>query len=307
MNAIATIQPITEARLQSLAPSIFAEAPHHSRSTNYGYVNTIALIRALVERGFDVTDAQQSRTKDQSRRGFTKHVVRLRHTASYAALKSTLAERRDAGSSGFIRGTDVALGLGVSSEVVLTNSHDGTSAVILHAGLLRAACFNGLIVADSCIQSIHVTHSKRLVEGVIDGAFAISEQVPRAIDAVSSWSRLQLTPAEELAYAKAAHVARFDGSPTTTVEPQQLLRARRHADTGRDLWTTFNRVQENAVRGGLDDFRPAKVVTEDNGAQRRVPARALKTRPIKSIDGSVGLNKALWTLAEELAKTKAAA
>lgn len=99
------------------------------------------------------------------------------------------------------------------------------------------------------------------------------------------------------------------GSPTTkatttTVAPRALLKARRDADEGSDLWTTFNRVQENAIRGGLDDHRPARF---DQERQRQVPARSLRTRPVKSIDGDVKLNKALWTLAEELAKAKAAA
>jgi hypothetical protein len=57
------------------------------------------------------------------------------------------------------------------------------------------------------------------------------------------------------------------------------------------LWNLFQRVQENAERGGL----PSRSVT----------GRRTRTRPIASIDGSVQLNRALWVLAEEMRKLKA--
>jgi len=50
------------------------------------------------------------------------------------------------------------------------------------------------------------------------------------------------------------HDVRFadaDGVKTTPINPEQLLEARCAADQGNDLWLTFNRVQENVIRGGL--------------------------------------------------------
>lgn len=302
----ASSQALTLDRVRSIAPSVFAEGKHESRSERYGYVDSFAMIQGLLDKGFEITAASEARAKDESKKGFTKHMVRLRHAASYQALKTGLADAREAGKGGFIRDQQVAMSLGVSAEVVLTNSHDGTSAVTLHGGLLRAACFNGLIVADTLIESIHVTHSKRLVANVIDAAFSVAEQSSKTIEVVQSWSGLLLAPAEQLALAKAAHVARFaddEGNVTTTVQPQRLLEARRSADSGSDLWTTFNRVQENVVKGGLNDYRKSKV---DEAGKYHGP-RALKTRPVKGIDGNVKLNKALWTLAEEMAKIKTAA
>lgn len=300
--------PINEARLMSLAPSIFAAAPHESRSQRYGYVSSIDLIRALVEKGFDIADARQSKAKDASKRDFTKHMVRLRHAESYTRVQQAIIEGKLAGDTHTPEARRAARSLkNTFAEIVLTNSHDGTSAVILHAGLFRLDCYNGLILADSTVASIHVTHSKRLVANVIDGAFELATQTPVMLDAVRNWSQLQLAPQEQMALAKAAHVMRFadaEGDIATTVQPERLLAARRDADVANDLWTTFNRVQENVIRGGLDDHRPARFNEE---TRRMTPARALKTRPIKGIDGDVKLNKALWTLAEELAKAKLAA
>jgi hypothetical protein len=59
------------------------------------------------------------------------------------------------------------------------------------------------------------------------------------------------------------------------------------------LWSTFNVVQENVIRGGLSAM----------GANHR---RAT-TREVRGIDGDIKYNKGLWTLAEELAAYKQAA
>lgn len=135
----------------------------------------------------------------------------------------------------------------------------------------------------------------------------MAKQTPKALEAVQTWSGLELNGGEELALAQAAHFLRFadaDGELTTAVQPQQLLKSRRAADDKRDLWTTFNRIQENAVRGGLDDTRPATEAQRERGI---FTPRRLRTRAVKSIDGDVKLNKALWMLAEKLAEVKRAA
>ena len=72
-----------------------------------------------------------------------------------------------------------------------------------------------------------------------------------------------------------------------------MLTIRRREDTGNDLWSVFNRVQENTVRGGLR-FR-----NEETGRRNR-------TREVKGIDQNIRLNRALWELAEKMASLKAA-
>jgi hypothetical protein len=66
------------------------------------------------------------------------------------------------------------------------------------------------------------------------------------------------------------------------------LEPRRAEDQSNNLWTVFNTVQENLVRGGLSDSR----------RDRRGKLRTM--RSLKGIDSRVFLNKALWSLAEAL-------
>jgi hypothetical protein len=67
-----------------------------------------------------------------------------------------------------------------------------------------------------------------------------------------------------------------------------LLTTRRREDYNVDLWTTFNKVQENFIRGGM------RGITKTG--------KNMSTRAISSVSENVTLNKALWVLTEEMAK-----
>jgi len=75
-----------------------------------------------------------------------------------------------------------------------------------------------------------------------------------------------------------------------------LLTARRTEDADRtNLWTNFNVIQENVIRGGL---RGVRIDTETNRRRR------MSTRAVQGIDQDVKLNRALWTLAAKMAELK---
>jgi hypothetical protein len=82
-----------------------------------------------------------------------------------------------------------------------------------------------------------------------------------------------------------------------SVSSLQLLETHRDGDRGNDLWTVFNVVQENAIKGGIEGL----------GTDRLGRERVYRTRPVKGIDQTVGLNRALWKLADETAAERALA
>lgn len=85
--------------------------------------------------------------------------------------------------------------------------------------------------------------------------------------------------------ARAALHYRFgeDHQPVTT---DQILTPRRYEDRSDDLWTVYQRVQENLMKGGL--------------AGRTAQGRSNRTRAVNGIDGDVKLNRALWVMAENM-------
>jgi hypothetical protein len=280
MNFTSTsAQPLTIEAIAKFAPSALAVTPHESRSSRYAYLSTRDVIAGMQEAGFFPFKATQSRTRDLSRREFTKHMIRFRQMGAQL-------QRGD-----------------VFAEIVLVNAHDGTSAYKLMGGLWRLQCGNGMCVSEAELASITVMHKGDIVDGVVRGSLDIANQSDRVIERVGQWSGLQLSAGEQNALAVAAHTLRFadsEGNTNTPILPQQLLHIRRHDDSGNDLWRTFNRIQENVIKGGLH-ARTAPTIDE-NG--RRVPSRRVSTKEIKGIDQDVKLNRALWQLAEEMARLK---
>lgn len=260
MNAIADDQ------LRAVAPSIFAPAPHGSRSSRYTYIPTVNVLAALRREGFQPFFVAQSRSRDESRREFTKHMLRLRHADQVA---------RAAGDE--------------IPEIVLVNSHDGSSSYQMFAGIFRLVCTNGLVVAAGNVDEIRVPHSGDVVGRVIEGAYSVVEEFGRIRESAGEMKAIRLQPAEQQAFGRAAIVAKY-GEETAPVSVEQVLQPRRSADTGADLWRTFNRVQENLVRGGL--------------RTRTATGRRMRTREVQGITENVKLNRALWTLADAMKNLK---
>ncbi len=272
-----TARALTEDELRKLAPSVFAETAHESRSDRFAPIPTIQVVRALACEGFVVVGAKQSVARCDDRRDYTKHLLRLR--------------RLDAGAAYSVGGT--------VCEMLLKNANDGSAAYDLMSGLFRIECFNSLVTPVSSLASVKVRHSGDVAHKVIDGTFTVLKEAQKALAAPAEWSGLHLCTDERRALANAAHVLRFgneDGETSTPIQPEQLLRTRRTVDNGADLWTTFNVVQENVIRGGL-----RAIGRDGNGRRRRVTTRA-----VNGIDQDVKLNRALFTLAAEMAKIKGA-
>lgn len=137
-------------------------------------------------------------------------------------------------------------------------------------------------------NDIRIPHRGNIQDEVIEGAFRVLEDFEAVDASADGMKALTLQPEEQRAFATAALALRFgergEGEPPAPVTAEQLIEARRPEDMNASLWTTFQKVQENALKGG----QPGR------GAK----GRRLHTRPVASIDRSVSLNRALWVLAE---------
>ncbi|OUK84039.1 DUF932 domain-containing protein [Escherichia coli] len=208
VNQIRRERPLTREELMYHVPSIFGEDRHTSRSERYAYIPTITVLENLQREGFQPFFACQTRVRDQSRREYTKHMLRLRR-------------------AGQITGQHVP-------EIILLNSHDGSSSYQMLPGYFRAICTNGLVCGQS-LGELRVPHRGNVVEKV------------------------------------------------TTAD---ILTPRRREDYGKDLWSTYQTIQENMLKGGISG--------------RSARGKRIHTRAIHSIDTDIKLNRALWVMAETL-------
>ena len=257
--------PIADDQLREVAPSIFAEAAHDSRSARYTYIPTSTILDGLRKEGFQPFAVTQTRVRDEGKRDFTKHMLRLRHASQIADTEA--------------------------NEIILLNSHDGTSSYQMLAGMFRFVCSNGLVCGNT-VSDVRVPHKGQIIDNVIEGAYDVLDGFGLVRELRDDMRAISLHPAEAEIFARSALTLKYEPDPVkpAPVTESQILAPRRSADTGTDLWTTFNRVQENLVRGGL----PAR-----NAAGRRT-----RTREVQGIDQSVKINRALWLLADEMKKLK---
>lgn len=249
-------------------PSIFAREAHDSRSERYVYVPTIEIVEGLRREGWFPFFAVQAVPRDGSRHGHAKHMLRL---------------RRDDG-----------IGKREAAEVIIVNSHDGTSAYQMFAGMLRFVCTNSMIAGER-FEEVRVPHKGGIQDQIIEGVYTVAEDFPRLIEATETMKDTRLSEGEQRVLAEASLVARY-GEEESPVRPDQIITPRRREDVGQSIWQTFNVIQENLIRGGLSGRRQS--------ADGRI--RRSQTRAINGIDQNVGLNRALWTLAEGMQRLKAA-
>ena len=262
---IRSTTPLTEDQMRSVAPSIFAEAAHDSRSERYTYIPTATILTKLRAEGFQPFMVAQTRVRNESKREHTKHMLRLRHATQIADAEA--------------------------NEVILLNSHDGTSSYQMMAGMLRFVCMNGLVCGE-VVEDVRVHHKGEIVDNVIQGAYDVLDGFDLVREVRDTMRDVTLEPAEAAIFARAALALRYEPDPLkpAPITETQLLQPRRMADDRSDLWSTFNRVQENMVRGGLPG--------------RTARGKRQRTRAVQGIDQSVKVNRALWMLADEMRKLK---
>ncbi|RQO53411.1 hypothetical protein DBR47_24170 [Paucibacter sp. KBW04] len=271
-SSLTAARALTDAELRRVAPSVFAEAAHDSRSARYAYIATAEILAGLRKEGFEVFSARQSRCRSEDRSEHTKHLLRLRHISQVENVAKV--------------GDSVG-------EIVLLNSHDGSSSYQMMGGMFRFICSNGMVVPEGVCQTVKVHHAGKVQDKVVAGAYEVLDGLTRVIESRDEMRGIVLSSGEQQAFAQAALGLRFDlpEGQAAPVSAEQLLRPRRQEDGAADLWSTFNRVQENSVKGGLQGRL-------SNGVRR-------STRAVTGIDQDVKLNRALWTLAEEMRRLKA--
>lgn len=235
---------LTDDQIRAVAPSVFANAAHASRSDTYGFINTAAVLAALRQENFVPMQAFQQKVRKADRQMACKHLLRF-HLP------------------------DVPRHSLVIPELVAINAHDGTAAWHLWFGVFRIVCANGLIAAEKTLTHIRIQHQTSLVRNVVEASLALARQAPAVFAQIESWQQEIWEPEQQLEFAEQALRLRWPTKAPITA--RELLMRRRVEDQPNNRWITLNVVQENLQDGG-------QVYTTPTGKQRRTRAvRAIDT------------------------------
>ena len=261
--------PLTNDQIVNIAPAAGSLQPINGVSERYSFVPTLTAIDLLRDSGWFPVHAQQSSVRNAEREGYQRHMIRF--------AKNGLAFD------------------GERVDLMLYNSHDCGCAFKLIASVWRQICGNGLMVASEFANFSH-KHIGFNPDDFIHSAGEIASAAGTIADQVDDMKVIELTPDERNVFAMSAHSLVYDDPESAPIRPEQLLTERRYDDKGNDLWSKFNVIQENLIRGGLKGRTRGS-----NGRLRRTT-----TRPVKALDRNVKLNQALWYLTEKMAELKQA-
>lgn len=249
--------------LESYKAVVNQAGPIEGVSSRYKFVPTTTALSVLADHGWRPATVLQARVRLEDKDGYQSHVVRLRNE-EYSQL---------------INGKEYY------PEIILKNSHNRGAAFELGLGIWRQVCGNGLIATTSygSHKIRHVGFATSLVEEAVQ---SLAGMAGKMLDAVELYRSIQMSPVEQIEYAQRAIEMKFDAAEDKFVmEPRAVLTARRWADRDNDLWSTFNRVQENLIKGGA-------IGRNANGHRRR-------DRAVNNIQRNINLNRDLWNLTDE--------
>jgi hypothetical protein len=258
---INSTQPLNDVVLASI-PALSKTEPWHGVSSKYAFLSTAKVIEALGSEGIKPYSCKTSYTRMEDKRGYTKHMLRFRQPS-----------------------TDKPIVGGVHPEIVLTNSHDRGSSFSIELGLFRLVCSNGLVVSSGVFDAFRIRHVSTDIDTVLGAVHSILQQFPQVEDSIRRMQGVQLTDSQREYMAQLAMGLRWEADKAP-FESTRLLSYRRSADSGKDLWSTYNVIQENMLQG-----------------QHVRAYHSRSTRAIKSIDSDLAINRGLWSIAERYAAT----
>jgi len=267
---------LTEAQINTRAPAALADGHDEGLSDIYGEVDTKQAIEIMADYGYGVTQAAQKKPRNYKDRLFCEHLLAFSKQDSMPVTAE-----------------------GVRPEIILYNSRNGMSSLKLFTGAFRFICSNGIVAGDG--QVTKVRHTYQRVAEVEDAIRHAAETLPFIMDMIERYRAINLDDRDVLEFAKNAVTSRWEwleqmsddtrGSYATNSTAQLVgFGVKRREDAQSDLWTVYNRIQENIMRGGA----PILSVTDKNPTGKIRNASA-----IRSPKASIDINQRLWQTAEQ--------
>ena len=262
--------------LKEIAPSIFTKKGSDKTSSKYTHIPTDRVIKDLELLGWGVVDAKEVNARQD--KGYQKHLVVFRNPDVSINKKSTNVDGEVF--------EDI-----VFPQILVTNSHDGKNSFKFQAGLYRMVCENGLVIADQQFEDYtirHMGYDFEALQGVIKDMIS---NLDLTVESMNKMRKIELDENQQFEFAKKLLDIRVEGTDNLYREEQigDILVPQRKEDFGDDLWSVFNRVQENIVEGNFKYYNAKTLGTER------------QARPIKNFKQDMDINKKLFSAALEYA------
>jgi len=264
--------------IKEMTPSVFTTNGSKDTSDKYTHIPTDRVIRDLEVLGWKVADVKEVAARKEDNKGFQKHLVVFRN------------------EDVVITGND---GDTVYPQILLTNSHDGKNSFKFQAGLFRMICENGLVVADESFEDYSIRHMGYDFEALQSLITEMVSNLDLTVESMNKMKQIELNKEQQLELAKRLLDIRLENTGNTydKDQPEMINWSQRKEDNGVDLWSVFNRQQENIIEGNFKYFNEEKYGKYENVNMEFIGRNA---RPIKNFKQDMDVNKKMFAAALEL-------
>lgn len=286
---------LSNERIMQLAPAVFSDSKAERLTDRYVSLHTSDLIPVMRDYGYVPVQAAQRKSRK----------VRAISTISENSLEISKSfqkspENHNAHLISFARADATEVDL--RPEIILYNSHDGSSSVQLYAGCYRFICSNGIVAGEGFSNRMY--HSKTGLSGFEEMLRNTVENLPAMMERINALKQVQLSQEQQLQLAiksvqtrwsildKSIAVEDRKGSYATDATIRNALAPSRAGDMHDDAFTVFNRIQEVVMRGktSIESYTTAQPF----GMIR-------KARPVAAVKESIRINSELWDACEDVA------
>lgn len=234
------------------------EAPCPTLSDRYMFIDTRQVVEDMQDLGFQVADVRRPAIRTKAA-AFGVHEVDFR------------------------RPEDIGRKDGEAPRLLFINSYDGSRKAQLMSGVFRFVCSNGLVVGD-VFQQQKFLHLGDYVTQLLEQIKESAAQSHKVFERIEDYRQTFLDHPQYLEMVEKALALRYP-EDELALDPELVLSPRRSSDRDQDLYTTWNIMQENILKGGLP------------GRQRN--GRTRNSSPLSNIERSNKLNRELWNLLED--------
>jgi hypothetical protein len=197
------------------------------------YIPTLDVITKLQDEGWQINGVAEQRGKN---RKITSNYVQLQHP-DFAVQNS--------------KGKDEAF-----TSITLSNSCNGSRPLQMSLGLFRQVCTNGLIRFDQHAETEKIKHIEVNARDLDRFVVSMNGKASQLLTEVNEMKHKGLSLEDMRKLAHEAARLRYNNLDDINID--DLLIVNRVEDESNDLWTIFNRIQENLthdVKNMSEDIR----------------------------------------------------
>jgi hypothetical protein len=197
------------------------------------YIPTLDVITKLQDEGWKISGVAEQRGKN---RKITSNYVQLQHPDF--AIKNS-------------KGKDEAF-----TSITLSNSCNGAKPLQMSLGMFRQVCSNGMVTYDQHAESQNIKHIEINARNLDRFVNSMNGKANKLLAEVNEMKHKGLSLEDMRKLAGEAASLRYTNLDEINID--DLFAVNRVEDESNDLWTVFNRIQENLthdVKNMNEDIR----------------------------------------------------